>query len=203
MFGFASALPGWNAAIGLVTWTFAVDVYFGVCWAVYARASPRQSSRMTRMDHFRRRSVARYSRKSMVPLTGMDWLLMDRPDCTPGFSASHRPTSLRRTFSFFRSKAIRSARHTVRWRKRARCSSVSVGPMNAPARSRRGRRAVLAVAVLAATLQACSSQQQPNPVVRLHTGRIRGPLSTEGTRILDANGQTVRFLGVDVGGMGK
>src|SRR5262249_49058885 len=75
--------------------------------------------------------------------------------------------------------------------------------MNIPARSRRGRRAVLAVALLAVTLQACSSHQQPNPIVKLQTARIDAPLTTQGTRTVDANGQTVRFLGVDVGGMGK
>jgi Cellulase (glycosyl hydrolase family 5) len=75
--------------------------------------------------------------------------------------------------------------------------------MNIPAWSRRGRRAVLAFALLAGMLQACSSHQQPNPVVRLDAQRIHGPLTTQGTRIVDANGQTVRFLGVDLGGMGK
>ena len=75
--------------------------------------------------------------------------------------------------------------------------------MNTTARSGRGRRAVLPLALLAALLQACTSQPPPNPVVLLHTVRIHGPLTTDGTRIVDATGQTVRFLGVDVGGMGK
>jgi hypothetical protein len=75
--------------------------------------------------------------------------------------------------------------------------------MNAAARSRLGRRAVLPVALVVALLQACTSQPPPNPVVRLGAPRIHGPLTTDGTRIVDASGQTVRFLGADIGGMGK
>src|SRR5438128_1001615 len=77
MLALARALLGWYAASGLVTWILVLAVYIGVCWAVYASARPRQRAAMTRIDHFRRRRVARYSRKSMVPPTGVDWELMD------------------------------------------------------------------------------------------------------------------------------
>jgi len=64
-------------------------------------------------------------------------------------------------------------------------------------------RSTLVVALLvAAVLPACTSHHT-NPVVPLHAPRIHGPLTTDGTRIVDATGATVRFIGVDVGGLGK
>ncbi len=72
-----------------------------------------------------------------------------------------------------------------------------------PAARRGRRRAALAVALLAGLLPACTSAPPPNPVVRLGAPRIHGPLTTDGTRIVDATGDTVRFIGVDLGGMGK
>jgi hypothetical protein len=64
------------------------------------------------------------------------------------------------------------------------------------------RRTLVVSLLVAALLPACTSHHV-NPVVRLHAPRIHGPLTTEGTRIVDATGATVRFIGVDVGGMGK
>jgi Cellulase (glycosyl hydrolase family 5) len=75
--------------------------------------------------------------------------------------------------------------------------------MSIVARPRRGRRAAFAVAVLAVALPACTSHPAPNPVIRLGAPRIQGPLTTDGTRIVDATGATVRFIGADLGGMGK
>src|SRR5256885_8335247 len=75
--------------------------------------------------------------------------------------------------------------------------------MDDVARAHRGPRAVLAFALAAALLQACTSTPPPDPVVRLRAPRIHGPLTTQGTRIVDAKGRAVRFLGVDLGGMGK
>ena len=72
-----------------------------------------------------------------------------------------------------------------------------------PAARRGRRRAALAVALLAGLLPACTSAPPPNPVVRLGAPRIHGPLTTDGTRIVDSTGDTVRFIGVDLGGMGK
>jgi len=69
---------------------------------------------------------------------------------------------------------------------------------------RRGLAGVVAVAALAATAVSCTrSAPPPNPVVDIHAPRIHGPLHTDGTRIVDATGATVRFLGVDIGGLGK
>lgn len=62
---------------------------------------------------------------------------------------------------------------------------------------------MLAVVFLAALLPACTSGPAKDPVVRLGAPRIHGPLTTDGTRIVDATGATVRFIGVDLGGMGK
>src|SRR5438046_10706210 len=64
-------------------------------------------------------------------------------------------------------------------------------------------RRTLAVSLLVALLLPACTSHHANPVVQLHAPRIHGPLTTEGTRIVDANGQTVRFLGIDLGGMGK
>jgi hypothetical protein len=70
--------------------------------------------------------------------------------------------------------------------------------MTIVARPRRGRRAAFSVAVLAALLAACTSLPGPDPVVHLGAPRIQGPLTTDGTRIVDATGATVRFIGVDL-----
>ena len=67
-------------------------------------------------------------------------------------------------------------------------------------------RAVALIAALttaAGALAACHSSPPPQPPVDIRAPRIHGPLHTDGTRIVDAKGTTVRFLGVDVGGMGK
>lgn len=75
-------------------------------------------------------------------------------------------------------------------------------------RSTRLRRAVIglsAAGLLAATTVSCThaANRTPNPVVDIGAARIHGPLHTEGTRIVDATGATVRFIGVDLGGLGK
>jgi endoglycosylceramidase len=64
------------------------------------------------------------------------------------------------------------------------------------------RRTLVVALLVSVVLPACTSHHT-NPVVPLHAPRIHGPLTTEGTRIVDATGTTVRFIGVDLGGMGK
>jgi len=60
--------------------------------------------------------------------------------------------------------------------------------------------------LVAATAASCTHSTPPTPrntVVDIGAQRIHGPLHTDGTRIVDATGATVRFIGVDVGGLGK
>jgi len=57
--------------------------------------------------------------------------------------------------------------------------------------------------LVAASAASCTHTAPPNPVVDIGAPRIQGPLHTDGTRIVDATGATVRFIGVDIGGLGK
>jgi len=61
------------------------------------------------------------------------------------------------------------------------------------------------VGLVAAVAVACTHgpTTPPNPVVDIGAPKIHGPLHTQGTRIVDATGATVRFIGVDIGGLGK
>ena len=74
-----------------------------------------------------------------------------------------------------------------------------------PAAFRPALLSVLAACLVAATAVSCThtTHPLPNPVVDIGAPKIRGPLHTEGTKILDASGAAVRFIGVDIGGLGK